>query len=101
MRGQETLTLTLEFARAAHAGRPFEFVFAPQSYLLRSAGGGFQEAMLPWCDSLLDDLIAVRLPDRDSDIVQRMGERLRDFLAPTEWPVMEAEIRDAVRHSRP
>jgi hypothetical protein len=101
MRGSDPLTLTLELARADKAGRPFDFKFEPQSYLLRSAGGGFQDATLPWGDALLDDLAAVRLPGRDPAVVQRLGERLHDFLAPTAWRTMEAEIRDAVRESRP
>lgn len=101
MRGPDPLTLTLELARADKAGHPFEFKFEPQSYLLRSAGGGFQDATLPWGDSLLADLAAVRLPGRDPAVVQRLGERLREFLAPTEWRVMDAEIREAVRDARP
>jgi hypothetical protein len=92
--------LTLELARAATTGRPFEFVFAPQRYLRRSAGGGFQEAMFPWDDSLVADLTAVRLPGRDPVVVQRLGQRLRDFLAPMKWPVDEAEMRDAIKHGR-
>jgi len=101
MRGSDPLTLTLELARADKAGRPFEFKFEPQSYLLRGDGGGFQDATLPWGDSLLADLAAVRLPGRDPAVVQRLGELLRDFLAPTQWRVMEAEIREAVRDARP
>jgi len=92
--------LTLELARAATAGRPFEFVFAPQRYLLRSAGGGFQDATFPWDDSLLADLTALRLAGRDPVVVQRLGQLLRDFLAPTKWPVNEAEMRDAIKHGR-
>ena len=87
MRGPEPLTLTLELARAAKADSAEAFVFAPQSYVLRGPGGGFHNATLPWNESLLSDLAAVRQPGRDPVVVQRLGERLRDFLSSTEWPV--------------
>src|SRR5262245_19978537 len=97
MRGPDPLTLTLDLIRASNAGNPHEFVFAPQRYFLRSSGGGIKETVLPWNQALLDDLAAVRLPGRDPVVVQRLGVLLRDFLAPTKWPVLEAELRDAVR----
>src|SRR5262245_50537166 len=101
MRGPEPLTLTLELARAAKADSAEAFVFAPQSYVLRGPGGGFHNATLPWNDSLLSDLLAVRQPGRDPVVVQRLGERLRDFLSSTEWPVTEDKIRTAVGTQRP
>ncbi|HEY0989326.1 MAG TPA: CHAT domain-containing protein [Kofleriaceae bacterium] len=100
MRGPDPLTLTLDLIRASNAGNPHEFVFAPQRYFLRSSGGGIKETVLPWNQALLDDLAAVRLPGRDPVVVQRLGVLLRDFLAPTKWPVLEAELRDAVEHGR-
>lgn len=36
--GTGSTTLTLDLIRAANAGDPYEFVFAPQSYLLRNEG---------------------------------------------------------------
>jgi hypothetical protein len=101
MRGPEPLTLTLELARAANADCAEAFVFAPQSYVLRGPGGAFHNATLPWNDALLSDLAAVRQPGRDPVVVQRLGERLRDFLASTEWPVTEDKIRTAVGTRRP
>jgi hypothetical protein len=101
MRGPEPLTLTLELARAANADSAEAFVFAPQSYVLRGPGGGFHNATLPWNESLLSDLAAVRQPGRDPVVVQRLGERLRDFLSSTEWPVTEDKIRTAVGTRRP
>jgi hypothetical protein len=101
MRGPEPLTLTLELARAAKADSAEAFVFAPQSYVLRGPGGGFHNATLPWNEALLSDLVAVRQPGRDPVVVQRLGERLRDFLASTEWPVTEDKIRTAVGTRRP
>ena len=101
MRGPEPLTLTLELARAANADCAEAFVFAPQSYVLRGPGGGFHNATLPWNDALLSDLDAVRQPGRDPVVVQRLGERLRDFLSSTEWQVTEDRIRTAVGTRRP
>lgn len=87
--------LTLELARAA-TGRPFE------SSSRRSAtcyAAPVAASRTPR-DSLLADLTAVRLPGRDPVVVQRLGQLLAGFLAPTKWPVNEAEMRDAVQHGR-
>ena len=100
MRGLDPLTLTLELSRAEHADRPFEFVFTPQSYRLHSHGGGVTEATFPWDQSLLEDLSAMQTADRDPVVVQRFGTRLREFLAPTKWPVLEAQLVEAVNQRR-
>jgi hypothetical protein len=91
----------LELSRAAHAERPFEFVFAPQAYRLHSAGGGLTEATFAWDQALLADLTAIQQAGRDPVVVQRLGDRLREFLAPTKWPVLEAQMCDAVKQQRP
>lgn len=101
MPGADPLTLMLELSRAAHAERPFEFVFAPQAYRLHSAGGGLTEATFAWDQALLADLAAIQQAGRDPVVVQRLGDRLREFLAPTRWPVLEAQMCDAVKHQRP
>ncbi|HET7500590.1 MAG TPA: CHAT domain-containing protein, partial [Kofleriaceae bacterium] len=101
MRGSNPWTFTLELARADNAGRPFDCVFAPQTYVLRSAGGGFKHATFPWSDAVLADLAQLRRPDRDPVVVQRTGELLRAFLAPTSWPVTEASVHAAVTQERP
>ena len=101
MPGAEPLTLMLELSRAAHAERPFEFVFAPQAYRLHSAGGGLTEATFAWDQALLADLAAIQQVGRDPIVVQRLGDRLREFLAPTRWPVLEAQMCDAVKQQRP
>ena len=36
------LSLVLELTRAANAGDPYAFSFAPQAYLLRREGGGYE-----------------------------------------------------------
>jgi hypothetical protein len=91
----------LELSRAAHAERPFEFVFAPQAYRLHSGGGGLTEATFAWDQALLADLAAMQQAGRDPVVVQRLGDRLREFLAPTKWPVLEAQMCDAVKQQRP
>ena len=74
--------VVLEFARAQQAGDPFAFRFEPQSYLLRTEGGGFESSELPWTISLLSDLAALQKPGLDRVIVQRVGELLRRFVSP-------------------
>ena len=69
--------IELEFVRAAEAGDPYAFRFSPQDYLLRSAGGGFENARFSWDESLLADLQAVRRSGRDPVLRQRLGETLR------------------------
>jgi hypothetical protein len=101
MRGSDPFTLTLELARADKTGRPFEFEFASQRYSLRSAGGGYSDATFPWSDAVLSDLDEIRRPDRNPAVVQRLGDLLRSFLAPTQWPVLEAELHEAVEQGRP
>jgi hypothetical protein len=96
----DPLTLTLDLSRADRADRPFEFVFASQTYRMHSAGGGVSEATLAWDQALLADLAAMRQPGRDPDVVQRFGDRLRGFLAPTRWPVLEAQLCEAVQQQR-
>ncbi len=89
--------LVLEFARAEQAGDPFGFLFKPQHYLLRTSGGGFQSAELPWSDSLLDDLAVLRGSRPDRVIVQRVGELLRKFLSPLGFDRHAEQIVSASR----
>ena len=67
------LLLVLEFARAEQAEDPYAFRFAPQDYLLRTSGGGFESARFPWEEALLMDLEAVRRPSCDPVVVARLG----------------------------
>lgn len=97
----DSLSLVLEFARAAQADDPFAFRFAPQDYLVRRAGGGVDSARLSWDAELLADLEAVRRPGRDPAIVQRLGETLRRFLGSAGWSEREAELSAAVQAHRP
>lgn len=97
----QPLLLTLEFARASHTGEPFAFQFEPQLYLLRTSGGGFASAELPWGPALLGDLQALRLARRDAAVLQRVGDWLRSWLEPLGWAQYEARIREALANQMP
>ena len=97
----EPLTLLLEFARAQESDDPYAFHFSAQQYLLRSPGGGFENAELSWDQGLLGDLDAIRLPGRSPELMQRVGEALRRFLEPADWASSEVAILKAVQEGRP
>jgi len=88
--------MVLEFVRVEHAEDAWAFRFAPQDYLLRSAGGSFERATFSWDESLLADLAALRQPHCDPVIPQRIGERLRRFVTPLGWPELAAELGQAL-----
>ncbi|HRI49401.1 MAG TPA: CHAT domain-containing protein [Pseudomonadota bacterium] len=94
------IALELEFARADKAEDPFAFGFAPQDYLLRTAGGGFERSPLNWSPELLADLEAVRKPGQDSVILQRLGETLRRFLIPLGWAELALQLEQACSEQR-
>ena len=96
-RPPDPYSLVLEFTRAEHAGQPHAFRFAPQVYLLRTAGGGFESAEFPWTPELLDDLREARDPGRSPDTIHRIGETLRGFLAAAGWARHEDAIVRAAR----
>lgn len=98
---QTPLLLVLEFARTEEAGDPYAFRLEPQTYLLRSAGGGFESIEIGWDKTLLDELAAVRLPGREPTLAQRLGELMRHFLQPAGWPQYEVRILEAVAAQRP
>ncbi len=91
------LRIALEFARAEDAGDPYAFRFVAQDYLLRSEGGSFKTGRLQWDEHLLSDLAALRNPQRDPAIVQRVGEGLRRFLSATKWSRDEDKIVQAIK----
>ncbi len=93
--------IVLEFTRVDQASDPYAFRYAPQDYLLRTPGGGFEEATLDWGDELLADLQQVQQPGRDPAVLHRIGEELRKFLAPAGWGIHEQTILRAVREGTP
>lgn len=90
-------SIVLEFARAEQADDPFAFRFVPQSYLLRQEGGVFASAIFPWDAALLADLQTLRQPSCPAELRQRIGERLRQFLAAAGWAEHERRILTAQR----
>jgi hypothetical protein len=92
-----TRGIVLEFARADHTGQPHAFRFAPQRYLLRAPGGGFESAEFPWSAELLDDLQALRGGAGRPEAIHRLGDTLRGFLEGAGWSSHERAIVDAVR----
>lgn len=93
--------LVLEFSRSENAGQPHAFRFAPQHYLLRTPGGGFESAEFPWTPELLADLAEARAPGRAPETIHRIGETLRAFLAAAGWVQHEAAIVRAAREGAP
>src|SRR3569832_506552 len=94
------LLIELEFARAERADDPHAFRFVPQEYHLRREGGRYETARYDWTHELEADLQAVRLPGRDPEISQRLGECLRWFLQPTDWSAQEQQCVEALRDER-
>lgn len=98
---QPALCITLELVRAQHAGDPFAFQATAQRYLLRENDGGFRSTELPWGVDFLTDLEAIRQPDRDPVIAQRVGETLRRFMESAGWNQHEPALLEAIQAGRP
>lgn len=94
------LSWVLTMARANAAGDPYAFRVGQQRYLLLSPGGGTVEAEIDWDKELLADLTAVRRPNREQTVMQRLGEKLRRFLEPAGWSLFESRMLDTVRAGR-
>lgn len=96
MPGPPVLTLTLTIARAAedHAEG---FIFQPQRYLSLGSGGDVMSSTFDWDQSFREDLAAVHQLARDPAILQRIGDRMRDFAARMHWSVFEPRVREVIR----
>lgn len=79
------LAVILELSRTADPEDPYAFRFEPQTYTLRTPGGGRQVLEIDWSAELLADLEAVRRPDRDPVVVQRLGQAMARFLERASW----------------
>lgn len=99
--GNTPLHIDLHFARARQAGDPYAFQFEPQEYVLIGIDGRVTNAELPWDQGLLADITTLRWPGNDSGILQRVGERLRKFLAALCWQEQEAAIARAALTGQP
>ena len=95
----EPLTIVLEFTRTDTREDAYAFRFEPQDYALRSPGGERDRFRIEWSEALLDDLSALRRPQRDPELVQRLGELLRRSLA-AGWREPERLLLAAAREGR-
>ncbi|MCX4240567.1 nSTAND1 domain-containing NTPase [Paraliomyxa miuraensis] len=86
------LHLTLELARTHEPQDPYAFRFEPQTYTLRTDGGGREVLEIDWSEQLLGDLEALRRPDREPSVVQRVGDVLARFLERASWPSRASAI---------
>ena len=92
------LDITLELARSEDAGDPFAFRFGEQTYLVRREGGAAESAAMLWDDELFADLAA--LARSDPIARQRVGERVRTFIAQADWGAHEQAIAVALEAGR-
>ena len=90
-----TLSIILEFARIDEPEEPYAFRFEPQDYTRRTAGGGLERLRIEWSRDLLGELAALRAPQPDPALVQKIGELLRRALRSAEWSTTEQEIARA------
>lgn len=95
------LRVLLQFLRAKESGDPYAFRFEQQDYILPTASGESPSARFDWTQEVLADLQAVRLPGPDPAVVQRLGERLRNFVINAGWAEHEREISEALLQHRP
>lgn len=95
------MPLVLEIIRAVQADDPFGFRVGPQDYLLRTPLGGTEVATLVWDEAFLAELAALRRPGRDPELLAKVGDRLRRFLATAGQQKREEEILLAVGRGEP
>ncbi|MCA9652937.1 MAG: CHAT domain-containing protein, partial [Myxococcales bacterium] len=88
-------TLIFELTRTHAPQDPYAFRFEPQTYSLRTEGGGREVIEIDWGPALLADLEAVRRPDRDPVVVQRLGEAMARFLERAAWAARARSIVEA------
>ncbi|MCA9648696.1 MAG: CHAT domain-containing protein [Myxococcales bacterium] len=95
MSSSSPIHIELELVRAKESEDAFAFRFSRQAYLVRGRQGAYETVELPWSRELLRDLEECRRPDRDPDVVARVGELLRELLTPAGWSGHEATIVEA------
>lgn len=100
--GQDApLRLSLALSRVNQPDDPYAFQFAAQTYLVRAGDSGLAAAEWTWDRELLSDLETLRLRPWEIEPPQRVGERLRRFLAGTGWALEEHRLIDAVHRRQP
>lgn len=89
------LSLVFELARTHAPQDPYAFRFEPQTYALRTEGGGHERVEIDWAPALLADLESLQRPGRDPVVVQRLGETLARFLERASWSSRAQAIAQA------
>lgn len=89
------LQITLEIATSSSE---ISTAQTERDYVIRIDTSDFAPATFAWDQALAADLAALRRADCEPEILQRLGQRLRQFLRGTDWPRYEAAIIDA--HAR-
>ena len=90
------MELQLEILRSRQAADPFAFQVGRQDYILRLPLGGVESVTLDWDEALLGELRALGQSQRDPVLIQRIGERLRRFLATPSFAQSERALLSAV-----
>lgn len=93
--------LMLHFTRADKADDRYAFQFGREEYQLHGKGRTVATATLNWNEALIEDLELLRKPQGDPSVVQRVGDRLRRFLAKAGWNKHEADVAEAVKAGEP
>ncbi|MCB9764517.1 MAG: hypothetical protein H6739_32380 [Alphaproteobacteria bacterium] len=95
-------TITLRFSRLDSVTAPTGGVRGRNGYRrILSAERGERDGVFDFDEALLDDLAALARLQGDSEVVGRLGDRLRQFLDGMSWEADERTLQDAVQDGRP
>ncbi|MBK8264328.1 MAG: CHAT domain-containing protein [Nannocystis sp.] len=97
---EEALVISLDFTRVESPEDPYAFRFGSERYVLRTPDGGTKVAALRWHEGLMADLQGLATARPEPALVQRLGELLRRFLAPTGWEGEGRALRAALASGR-
>ncbi len=89
---QRPMHITLEFTRTDNASDRYAASGGAHEYICRINGGAAKTAVIDWDTQLADDLVALSANDAQPDVPQCIGNRLKDILASTDWPVHHRRI---------
>jgi hypothetical protein len=89
------LQITLEIATSSSE---ISTTQTERNYVIRIDTSEWAPATFAWDQALAADLAALRRADCEPEVLQRLGQRLRQFLRGTDWPRHEAAIIEA--HAR-
>ncbi len=86
------LSFILELARTHEPQDPYAFRFEPQTYTVRTEGGGREVIEIDWGPKLLADLEALRDPNPEPALIQRIGDMLARVLERASWTSRAGDI---------